>query len=93
VVGGTNIGAYESSVMDRLLVAARTATDEPARSQRFRDLQAALAREMPIIPLVFPDEVMLVHGTLEGAAPRAVEETGDRYWDVLAWMFAFDPDE
>ncbi|MDQ3408350.1 MAG: ABC transporter substrate-binding protein [Chloroflexota bacterium] len=89
--GGTNLAGYQSSLVDRLLEDVRIA-DTAARPARVAALQVALLREMPIIPLVFPDEVFLVRGTLRGIEPRQVGEARDRYSDVLAWRLA-RPDE
>jgi len=91
VVGGANLAGHQSSLMDRLLADLRAAA--PAdRERRFSDLQAALVREMPITPLVFPDEVFLVRGRLQGVESRQVADVRDRYSDVLAWRLA-KPDE
>ncbi len=89
--GGTNLAGYQSSLIDQLLEDVRAA-DLDERRERFVALQAALVREMPLIPLVFPDEVFLVRGMLLGAEPRQVARARDRYSDVLAWRLA-RPDE
>jgi ABC-type oligopeptide transport system substrate-binding subunit len=91
VLGGSNIGGYQSSLVDRLLTAAREATDEATALQPWRDLQAALAREMPIIPLAFADELYLVRDPVVGPVARPVPDAGGRYWDVLTWDFAPEP--
>lgn len=91
VVGGTNLAGYQSSLMDRLL-ADLSAAAPSDRQRRFSEVQAALLREMPIIPLIFPDEVFLVRGTLQGVESRQVADVRDRYSDVLAWRLA-KPDE
>lgn len=91
VVGGTNLAGHQSSLMDRLLADLRAAA--PVDRQRlFSELQVTLLREMPITPLVFPDEVFLIRGTLQGVEARQVADVRDRYSDVLAWRLA-KPDE
>ena len=86
-VGGTNLAGYQSSLMDRLLADFREA-DWDDRLDRFTALQATLLREMPIIPLVFPDEVFLTLDEVQGLEPRQVGDVRDRYSDVLAWRLA-----
>ncbi len=93
VVGGTNISGFQSSVMDTLLSQARLEADDATRFDRFRALQADLGREMPIVPLVFPDQVFVVRSGLSGPATRQVAQPEDRYWDVLAWRFASRPND
>lgn len=87
LVGGTNLAGYQSSLMDRLLEDLRTAEPED-RLDRWASLQAALLREMPMIPLVYPDEVFVVRGDVQGVVPRQVGDARDRYSDVLAWRLA-----
>ena len=41
-------------------------------------------------PLAFADEVVVVHDTVEGPAPRQVTDASDRFWDVLTWRLADD---
>ncbi len=77
--------------MDRLLADLRAAA-RADRQRRLSKLQAALVREMPITPLVFPDEVFLVRGRLQGVESRQVADVRDRYSDVLAWRLA-KPDD
>ncbi|MDQ3447838.1 MAG: peptide ABC transporter substrate-binding protein [Chloroflexota bacterium] len=91
VVGGSNVAGYQSSLVDRLLADLRSA-DTSDRAERFAALQAVLLREMPAIPLAYPDQVFLVRGRLRGVEPRQVAEDRDRYSDVLAWRLA-RPDE
>jgi peptide/nickel transport system substrate-binding protein len=86
-VGGTNLAGYQSSLMDRLLADFREA-DTDDRQDRSAALQATLLREMPIIPLVFPDEVFLTLDEVQGLEPRQVGDVRDRYSDVLAWRLA-----
>jgi hypothetical protein len=52
-------------------------------------LLAALATRQPLLPLAWNDEVMVARG-LDGVTPRLIADTGDRYWDVLAWRLAAD---
>lgn len=87
VVGGSNLGGYQSSLMDRLLEDLHGAAPDE-RPRRFAALQTALSREMPAIPLVFPDDVFLVRDEIQGVETRQVADARDRYSDVLAWRLA-----
>ncbi len=93
VVGGSNIGGYQSSLMDRLLAEARQVADPATRAERARALQAALSREMPVIPIAFPDHLVLLREEVAGPVPRPVRVAEGRYWDVLTWRLALRPDE
>lgn len=57
---GGNRGHYINPELDRLLAAASAQTDEAARAQNYLQIQQILARDLPSIPLWFPD-VVLTH--------------------------------
>ena len=42
-----------------------------------------------MLPLAWEDEIVLARG-LDGVTPTLIADTGDRYWDVLAWRLAAD---
>jgi peptide/nickel transport system substrate-binding protein len=86
---GTNLAGYQDTALDPLLAAARKPGTEEARATSWKALLSALASRMPMLPLAWNDEVMLARG-LEGVTPRLISDTGDRYWDVLAWRLAAD---
>ena len=44
---------------------------------------------IPMLPLTWGEESMFVDG-VEGITPTLIGDTGDRYWDVLAWRLAAD---
>ncbi len=92
VVGGSNLSGYQSSFMDRLLDEARRVAEPEVRAERSRALQATLAREMPIIPITFPDHLFLVRDGVVGPTPRQIPDPRERYWDVLTWRLASRPD-
>ena len=59
------------------------------RATAWKALLADLAGKQPLLPLVWNDDVTLARG-LDGVTPRLIADTGDRYWDVLAWRLAAD---
>ncbi len=85
--GGSNRSGYQDPALDRLLEAARQYGTMAKRKAAWSALLAALSVKMPVLPVVWADEQMVVRG-LSGATPRLIVSTGDRFWDVLAWRLA-----
>jgi ABC-type transport system substrate-binding protein len=86
---GSNLAGYQDPTLDPLLEAARAPGTPEERVTAWKALLAGLATRAPILPLAWIDEIMLARG-LEGVTPRLIVDTGDRYWDVLAWRLAAD---
>jgi peptide/nickel transport system substrate-binding protein len=86
---GTNLAGYQDPSLDPLLEAARKPATMEERLTAWKALEAGLATRMPILPLVWNDDVTLARG-LEGDSPRLISAPGDRFWDVLAWRLAAD---
>ena len=86
---GTNLAGYQDPTLDPLLEAARKPGTPEERATAWKALLAGLAERRPLLPLAWNDEVMLARG-LDGVTPRLIADTGDRYWDVLAWRLAAD---
>ncbi len=64
---------YRNPTVDRLSAAGRSETDPAARKAIYAELQAIIAREVPIVPLWHEDNVVLHHSEVEGyrIAPNA----------------------
>jgi peptide/nickel transport system substrate-binding protein len=88
VQGGSNISGYQSTNLDPLLEQARLPAGREARQARMAALEAALAKELPILPLVYADYVYLVRDTVSGPTPREISDPSERFWDVLTWRVA-----
>lgn len=86
---GSNLAGYQDPTLDPLLEAARAPGTQEERLAAWKALLEGLATREPILPLAWIDEIMLARG-LEGVTPRLIVDTGDRYWDVLAWRLAAD---
>ena len=86
---GSNLAGYQDPALDPLLEAARKPGTPEERTAAWKALLADLAGKQPLLPLAWNDDVMLARG-LEGVTPRLIADTGDRYWDVLAWRLAAD---
>ncbi len=87
--GGSNLSGYQDTELDALLEAARVPADEPDRLTAWKALLAGVASRNPMLPLAWDQESMFARG-LEGVTPTLISDTGDRYWDVLAWRLAAD---
>jgi ABC-type transport system substrate-binding protein len=86
---GSNLAGYQDVTLDPLLEAARKPGTPEERMTAWKALLAALATRQPLLPLAWNDESMVVRG-VDGMTPRLISDTGDRYWDVLAWRLAAD---
>jgi peptide/nickel transport system substrate-binding protein len=86
---GSNLSGFQDTELDTLLEAARTPADKAARLAAWKKLLAGIASRNPMLPLAWAQESMFARG-LEGVTPTLIADTGDRYWDVLAWRLAAD---
>ncbi len=84
---GSNRSGYQDPALDKLLEAARQPGTVAERQAAWSALLAGLSARLPVLPIVWADEQVVVRG-LSGASPRLIVHTGDRYWDVLAWRLA-----
>ena len=88
VTGGSNVMGVQDPALDKLLVAARAPGTMEARKAAYSKLQVQLAKGRYLLPLAFPDEVVVARDTLEGPVIRQVADASDRFWDVLTWRLA-----
>lgn len=86
---GSNLAGFQDAKLDTLLEAARKPGDQSQRVAAWKALLAGLAARQPMLPLAWGEESMFVKG-VEGITPTLIADTGDRYWDVLAWRLAAD---
>jgi len=84
---GSNRSGYQDPALDTLLEAARRNGTIARRKTAWGALLAGLSNKLPVLPIVWADEQMVVRG-LSGNTPRLIVHTGDRFWDVLAWRLA-----
>jgi peptide/nickel transport system substrate-binding protein len=88
VEGGSNVGGYQSGALDKLLAAARSGTDRAARIKAFAALQAALTRDLPLLPIAFTEDLYVVDERISGPGQRLVADRSGRFWDVLTWRLS-----
>ncbi len=87
-VGGTNLPGFQSSGVDQLLQSVRSDPDPATRAEEWTVLQATLRRLLPLIPVWFADQVMVVSDRVAGPAGRLIRGSEDTQWDVLRWRLA-----
>jgi peptide/nickel transport system substrate-binding protein len=80
---GANRGHYSNARVDALLGAAAATTDESVRRGEYVEVQQILARELPAVPLWYPNNEVVHTTRVMGIAPRA-----DGSFDFLrdAWV-------
>ena len=80
---GGNRGRYSDAQVDTLLQAAASTTDESARRGEYLQVQQILARELPAVPLWYPNNEVVHTTRVMGIVPRA-----DGSFDFLrdAWV-------
>lgn len=89
--GGANLSGLQDPALDRLLAAARAPGAAEQRAAAYAALQQRLATLLPILPLAFRDDVVVLRDTVSGPTPRPIGGPGDRFWDVLTWRLAEAP--
>jgi ABC-type transport system substrate-binding protein len=88
--GGANVIGLQDPVLDGLLEKARKPAPDPARIAAYAALQTRLAGGTYLLPIAWPDEVVVVGKRLVGPAPREVADGSERFGDVLTWRLADD---
>jgi ABC-type transport system substrate-binding protein len=87
---GSNLSGYQDPALDALLKDARANGTPATRLAAWTALESTLATQVPILPLVWANEQVVVRGP-QGLTPRLLVHPGDRFWDVLAWRLAATP--
>jgi peptide/nickel transport system substrate-binding protein len=90
LAGRSNVIGAQDPALDELLVKARAPGSVEERKAAYKALQEQLAKGRYLLPLAFPDEVVVARDTLVGPAIRQVTDVSDRFWDVLTWRLADD---
>jgi ABC-type transport system substrate-binding protein len=88
--GGANVIGLQDPVLDDLLVAARKPAAEAARIAAFSALQKRLAGGTYLLPIAWPDDVIVVAQRVIGPVAREVADGSERFGDVLTWRLADD---
>ncbi len=67
---GNNRGAFANRRMDRLTEAARGQVDRARRRRLYVRAQRTAARELPYVPLWWPDNIVVTSPSLQGFTPQ-----------------------
>jgi peptide/nickel transport system substrate-binding protein len=67
---GGNRGHYANSQVDTLLSAAASTTDEPTRRADYIQVERILSRQLPSIPLWYPNNEVVHTTRITGVVPR-----------------------
>jgi len=88
--GGANIFGLQDPTLDDLLEAARVPGDATARKAAFAAVQKRLSAASYVLPIAWPDTVVVLGNRVQGAVERTVSDGSERFWDVLDWRLADD---
>jgi ABC-type transport system substrate-binding protein len=88
--GRSNVVGLQDKALDALLAKARAPGTDEERRAAYSTLQQALADGTYLLPIAFPDEVVVVRDTVQGPVVREVTDPSERFWDVLTWRLADD---
>lgn len=78
----TNYAGYRNPEMDRLLLDGRRETDPVRRAALYREALALWRRDLPIIPLVHGDTIVVMRREVTGFR---VQRTGDLQLGGIGW--------
>ncbi len=88
--GGSNVSGLQDPKLDAKLAAARRLGSVDERLAAWKDLQAYLASGTFLLPMAFPEEVVVARDRLVGPVVRQIGDASDRFYDVLTWRLADD---
>ncbi len=88
--GGANVIGLQDPPLDALLEAARKPGTDEARGAAYLALQERLAGGTYILPIAWPDDVVVLAGRVSGPVSREVSDGSERFGDVLTWRLADD---
>ncbi len=88
--GGANVIGLQDPLLDDLLEAARKPAAETARVAAYEALQKRLAGGTYLLPIAWPDDVVVLDSRVDGPVSREVADGSERFGDVLTWRLADD---
>ena len=88
--GGANVIGLQDPLLDDLLEAARKPATDEARKAAYKALQERLAGGTYLLPIAWPDEVVVLGSRVSGPVEREVADGSERFGDVLTWRLADD---
>ncbi|HET7473631.1 MAG TPA: peptide ABC transporter substrate-binding protein [Candidatus Limnocylindrales bacterium] len=88
--GGANVVGLQDPLLDDLLEAARKPGTDEARKAAFGALQKRLSGGTYLLPIAWPDDVVVIAKRVVGTSIRTVADDSERFFDVLDWRLADD---
>ena len=88
--GGANVIGVQDPVLDDALANARKPGPQAARAAAYGSLQQRLAGGTYILPIAWPNVVVVAGRRVIGLVPREVADGSERFGDVLTWRLADD---
>lgn len=83
--GGFNLSGFVNSEADRLLEQGRMQQGRDERTQAYWQFQELFMREVPAIPLYYPEFVYLVSSRVHGVELAPLNDLGDRFRTITSW--------
>lgn len=87
---GLNIALYANISADKLLEDARTETDPDTRAELFREFDALVRNELPVLFVYSPDFVYLLPSSVENVRLPALTVPSDRFIGIEEWYIETD---
>lgn len=82
---GFNLAGYNNKEVDKLLVSARSETDESKRQAQYQEFQKKLLADYPAVILYALKYDYLLPDKIKGANPERVSQPGDRFANINKW--------
>jgi len=82
---GLNLAGYDNSGVDKLLIEARSTTNQKERIDRYKQFQEKITNDLPAIFLYSPVYTYLHSKKIKGFTGTAIVEPADRFSGIANW--------
>ncbi|MGC8874286.1 MAG: peptide ABC transporter substrate-binding protein [Chloroflexia bacterium] len=83
--GGLNLSGFQNSEADRLLEQGRLLQGRDERTRVYWQFQELFMREVPAIPLYYPEFAYVVSSRVRGIDLAPLNDLGDRFRTIPSW--------
>jgi peptide/nickel transport system substrate-binding protein len=84
--GGVNTTDYKNPTVDKLFDDARAITDQARRTDMYKQIQNILLDDLPVAPLVIPEDTVAVRKRVVGVKYTLFADNGNRTWIKDVWV-------